>query len=48
MMMEKQGIELPRGVVSNATDGEIEKMVDAALILEPLWKTHSAKIGCKS
>jgi len=37
-MMEKQGIELPRGVVSNATEPEIEKMVDVALILEPLWE----------
>lgn len=41
--MEKQGIELPRGVVSDATDAEIEKMVDVALILEPLWENALGK-----
>ncbi len=43
MMMEKQGIELPRGVVSNAADAEIEKMVDVVLFLEPLWENALGK-----
>jgi 3-deoxy-alpha-D-manno-octulosonate 8-oxidase len=42
-MVEKQGIELPRGVAANATDAEIEKMVDVALILEPLWENALGK-----
>ncbi len=37
-MTEKQGVELPRGVVAGATEAQIEKMVDVALILEPLWE----------
>lgn len=42
-MMEKHGIELPRGIVADATDAEIEKMVDVALILEPLWENAPGK-----
>ena len=42
-MMEKQGIELPRDIVSIATDAQIEKMVDVALILEPLWENALGK-----
>jgi 3-deoxy-alpha-D-manno-octulosonate 8-oxidase len=42
-MLERQGIELPRGVVAEATDAQIEKMVDVALILEPLWENALGK-----
>jgi 3-deoxy-alpha-D-manno-octulosonate 8-oxidase len=42
-MLERQGIELPRGVVSDATEAQIEKMVDVALILEPLWENALGK-----
>jgi 3-deoxy-alpha-D-manno-octulosonate 8-oxidase len=42
-MLERQGIELPRGVVTAATDAQIEKMVDVALILEPLWENALGK-----
>ncbi len=42
-MLERQGIELPRGVVADATDAQIEKMVDVALILEPLWENALGK-----
>ena len=42
-MLERQGIELPRGVVTEATDAQIEKMVDVALILEPLWENALGK-----
>jgi len=37
-MLQKAGIDIPRDVVSGATDAQIEKMVDVALILEPLWE----------
>jgi 3-deoxy-alpha-D-manno-octulosonate 8-oxidase len=42
-MIKKQQIELPRSVVSNATDEQIDKMVDVALILEPLWENALGK-----
>ncbi len=42
-MLEKQQIDLPRGVVSDASDAQIEKMVDVALILEPLWENALGK-----
>lgn len=42
-MLERQSIKLPRGVVSDATDAQIEKMVDVALILEPLWENALGK-----
>ena len=37
-MLDRQQIKLPRGVVAGADDAQIEKMVDVALILEPLWE----------
>lgn len=37
-MLDQQQIQLPRGVVSGASDAEVEKMVDVALVLEPLWE----------
>ena len=37
-MMEVHNITLPRNVVSNVEDDKIEKMIDVALILEPLWE----------
>ncbi|MCJ7830459.1 MAG: iron-containing alcohol dehydrogenase family protein [Desulfobacterales bacterium] len=37
-MMAKHGIRLPRNLVSGLNTDQIEKMVDVALILEPLWE----------
>ena len=37
-MMEVHNITLPKNVVSNVEDDKIEKMIDVALILEPLWE----------
>ena len=37
-MVAREKITLPRGVVSRATEAQIEKMVDVALILVPLWE----------
>ena len=38
MMAKKHGIELPRNVTADLSGEQIEKMVDVALILEPLWE----------
>jgi 3-deoxy-alpha-D-manno-octulosonate 8-oxidase len=37
-MLAKEQIQLPRGVVAGASDAQLEKMVDVALVLEPLWE----------
>ncbi len=37
-MMDIHNIELPRGLVADLTENEIEKMIDVALVLEPLWE----------
>jgi 3-deoxy-alpha-D-manno-octulosonate 8-oxidase len=42
-MMEENGIELPRNVTAGIKDEELEKMIDVALILEPLWENALGK-----
>jgi 3-deoxy-alpha-D-manno-octulosonate 8-oxidase len=37
-MMEKHKIQLPRNLVAGIRKDQLEKMVDVALILEPLWE----------
>lgn len=37
-MMEKNGIELPRNVVAGIESDKLDKMIDVALVLEPLWE----------
>jgi len=37
-MMAKHNIRLPRGLVSGLQTDQIEKMIDVALVLEPLWE----------
>jgi len=37
-MMEKHKIQLPRNLVAGVKNDQLEKMVDVALILEPLWE----------
>lgn len=37
-MMKKQGIKLPRNPLAGVEDEKLEKMIDIALILEPLWE----------
>jgi len=37
-MLERQRISLPRNLVSDLDEGGLEKMVDVALVLEPLWE----------
>jgi 3-deoxy-alpha-D-manno-octulosonate 8-oxidase len=42
-MLARQQITLPRGVVADASEEQIEKMVDVALILVPLWENALGK-----
>ena len=42
-MMDKHGIDLPRGLTANVSEAEIEKMVDVSLVLEPLWENALGK-----
>jgi 3-deoxy-alpha-D-manno-octulosonate 8-oxidase len=37
-MMKKQGIELPGNLVAGIDNDKLEKMIDVALVLEPLWE----------
>lgn len=37
-MMDKNDIALPRNMVSGTDERDLEKMIDVALILEPLWE----------
>jgi 3-deoxy-alpha-D-manno-octulosonate 8-oxidase len=37
-MMEKHDIHLPRNLVAGVENDKLEKMVDVALVLEPLWE----------
>jgi len=37
-MMEKNDIKLPRNIIDGIESSKLEKMVDVALILEPLWE----------
>lgn len=42
-MMDRQGIDLPRNLVSGVTEAQMETMVDVALVLEPLWENALGK-----
>ncbi len=42
-MMERQGIDLPRNLVSGVTDAQMNTMVDVSLVLEPLWENALGK-----
>lgn len=42
-MMEKHRITLPRNLVSGVDEQGLEKMVDVALVLEPLWENALGK-----
>jgi 3-deoxy-alpha-D-manno-octulosonate 8-oxidase len=37
-MMERHDIQLPRNLVAGIESDKLEKMVDVALVLEPLWE----------
>jgi len=37
-MMEKQGIKLPKNIIKGVDNDKIEKMINVALMLEPLWE----------
>ena len=42
-MLDKQRIDLPRGVISGTGDDKIDKMTDVALMLDPLWENALGK-----
>jgi 3-deoxy-alpha-D-manno-octulosonate 8-oxidase len=42
-MMARLGIDLPRNLTADITDAQMEKMVDVALVLEPLWENALGK-----
>ncbi len=42
-MMARQGVSLPRNLVSGMENDKIEKMIDVALVLEPLWENALGK-----
>lgn len=42
-MMEKHNISLPRNLVAGLEEDKLEKMVDVALVLEPLWENALGK-----
>jgi len=42
-MLDKQRIDLPRGVTAGMGEAQLEKMVDVALGLEPLWENALGK-----
>ncbi len=42
-MMEKHQIELPRNLMAQVDDAGLEKMIDVALVLEPLWENALGK-----
>ena len=42
-MVEKHQIDIPKGICSNLSDVQFEKMIDVALFLEPLWENALGK-----
>jgi 3-deoxy-alpha-D-manno-octulosonate 8-oxidase len=47
-MLKKQRIDLPRGVTAAMDEAQLEKMVDVALGLDPLWENALGKEWRKS
>jgi len=42
-MVEKHGIHLPRNITADLDEGKLNRMIDVALILEPLWENALGK-----
>ena len=42
-MVKKHGIELPKNITAGLDKGQMEKMIDVALVLEPLWENALGK-----
>jgi len=42
-MMERQGIDLPRNLVADVSDEQMETMINVALVMEPLWENALGK-----
>jgi len=46
-MMDNHGIKLPRNLAAGIANDQLEKMIDIALVLEPLWE-NALGAGWKS
>ncbi|GAB6905389.1 Iron-containing alcohol dehydrogenase [Desulfosarcina cetonica] len=42
-MTERHQIDLPRNLTANLSDAQMEKMIDVALVMEPLWENALGK-----
>lgn len=42
-MMDREGIDLPRNLMSGITEAQVETMIDVSLVLEPLWENALGK-----
>jgi len=42
-MLDTNNIQLPRNLCANLTDSQMNKMIDVALVLEPLWENALGK-----
>lgn len=42
-MLKKHGIQLPRNLTAGISGEQLEKMIDVALVLEPLWENALGK-----
>ena len=42
-MLARQKVDLPRGITAEASEAQIEKMIDVSLVLEPLWENALGK-----
>ncbi len=42
-MVEKNGIDIPKGICSGLTDEQFDKMIDVSLGMKPLWENALGK-----
>lgn len=42
-MVEKNGIDIPKGICANLTDDQFNKMIDVSLGMKPLWENALGK-----
>jgi len=42
-MVDKHEIDIPKGICAGLSDGDIEKMIDVAMFLAPLWENALGK-----
>jgi 3-deoxy-alpha-D-manno-octulosonate 8-oxidase len=42
-MVEKNNIDIPKGICSGCTDEDLEKMIDVSMVMKPLWENALGK-----